>query len=369
MIANTRKLPSDAATAMMIGGAAQHRPREQPTTEFDYALMRETGIEWVRLGIRPPFTDESMTMTTAAFQAQEREIEKIAEHGLKLMGYTPFPGGDPDIGGHYPAWGGPPGSDAWLDHYETVCAWLAKRFDGVAGAWQIANEMNLPFWAGDLTTVQAVAFLQHGGSGIRRGNPGALVGFNMAGFGDVAMEMYASLLGGANAADAIDFDYIGCDGYMAPELWPEKFAQLKAISGKPIIVQEFGYASAGITLTAQQTRDHPFTSAHDRCRWRGWMRTWDDHEHTPEDQAEYVAQCMEHFIAEPRVVGVIIWRWDDAPTCWLCGRPSTTCPGTGRWGLVDDAGRPKSALDAFREGASRLKQRVAEEEVGRHSGM
>lgn len=339
---------------MMIGAAAQRRPREAATTEFDYALMRDAGIGWVRLGFRAPFADETMTATTAEFQAQEREVERIASHGLKLMAYTPFPGGDPDIGGHYPAWGGPPGGEGYLAHYEAVCAWLAERFRGVADAWQIANELNLPFWAGDLSPDQAVAFLQHGGRGVKRGHPEALVGFNMAGFGETAMAMYAQLFGPPPAADAIAFDYVGCDGYMAPDLWPDKFAQLKAITDRPIVVQEFGYASAGITLSEEQTRAHPFTDAHDRCRWLGWPHSWEDHGHTPADQAAYVARCLELFAAEPRVSGAFIWRWDDAPRCWLCGRPSSHCPGTGRWGLVDEEGRPKPALDAFRTRAARL---------------
>lgn len=343
---------------MMIGAAAQHRPREQPVVDFDYERMRDAGVEWVRLGLRPPFTDESMTTTTAAFQEQEREIERLASHGLKLMGYTPFPGGDPDIGGHYPAWGGPPGSDAYYDHYEAVCAWLGERFRDVAGAWQVANELNQSFWRGDdLTPEQAVTFLQRGGRGLRQGNPDALIGFNMAGFGEIAMTMYEALLGDGHDGDCV-FDYIGCDGYMPPDQWPEKLALQKSITDLPIIVQEFGYASAGITLTPEQTRDNPFRTASDRCRWLGWPHSWEGHGHTPEEQAEYVAACMEHFLAEPRVAGVIIWRWDDAPTCWLCGRPSHVCPGTGRWGLVDEHGQSKPALDAFRDGAARLRQRT-----------
>ncbi len=348
---------------MMIGAAAQRRPKEQQTAEFDYARMRDAGIGWVRLGLRPPFTDESMTTTTPAFQEQEREIERIAANGLKLMAYTPFPGGDPDIGGHYPAWGGPPGSDDYFDHYEAVCAWLAERFNEVAGAWQIANELNHSFWSGPLSPEQSVTFLQRGARGVKRGNPGALVGFNMAGFGEVAMSMYASLLGDAATGPATDFDYIGCDGYMAPDLWPEKFAILKSITDLPIVVQEFGYASAGITLTPEQTRANPFRDAHDRCRWLGWPHNWDGHGHTPEDQAAYVTECMEHFLAEPRVTGVIIWRWDDAPTCWLCGRPSAICPGTGRWGLVDEHGNPKPALTAFKTGAARLRERRSGKEA------
>ena len=337
---------------MMIGAAAQHRPREKHVAPFDYERMRVAGVEWVRLGIRAPFTDESMSATTAAFQEQEREIERIAAHGLKVMGFSPHPGGDPDIGGHYPAWGGPVGSQEYFDHYEAVCAWLADRFKGVVEAWQIANELNRPFWAGGLSPEQAVTYLQHGGKGVRAGHPSALIGFNMAGFDKIAMEMYATLLG-----EDDDFDYIGCDGYMPPDEWPEKLAMLKSISDKPIIVQEFGYASAGITLTPEQTRAHPFKTAHDRCRWLGWPHSWEGHGHTLKEQAEYITACMSHFLAEPRVAGVIVWRWDDAPHCWLCGRPSDVCPGTGKWGLVDEHGQPKPSLEAFRGGASLLRAR------------
>jgi hypothetical protein len=350
-------------TGMMIGAAAQRRPKEHQVADLDYALMRESGIDHVRLGIRPPFVDESMGATSAAFEEQEREIERIAQAGLKVMAFSPFPGGDADIGGQYPAWGGEPGSEAYLERYEAVCAWLAERFRGVVDAWQIANELNRPFWAGDLTPEQAIAFLQHGGRGVRRGNPEALVGFNMAGFDEIAMAMYARLL--APGPGEIAFDYIGCDGYMEPDRWPETFARLKAIGDTPIIVQEFGYASEGITLTEEQSREHPFRTARDRCRWLGWPHMWGGRPHTPETQADYIAQCMDHFTAEPRVAGVIVWRWDDAPRCWLCGRPSDTCPGTGRWGLVDEQGRPKPSLDAFRDGAARLKRRASrEEEIG-----
>lgn len=353
--------------SMVIGAAAQRRPKEQQIAALDYELMRASGIDHVRLGIRPPFTDESMTTTSAAFQEQEREIDAIARAGLKVMAFSPFPGGDADIGGRYPAWGGPAGSEAYLDHYEAVCAWLAGRFRGIVDAWQIANEMNRPFWSGGLTTEQSIAFLQRGGRGIRRGNPDAQVGFNMAGFDEIAMAMYERLL--SPGRDEIDFDYIGCDGYMEPDRWPEKFAQLAAISDKPIIVQEFGHASEGITLTEAQTRQHPFRTASDRCRWLGWPYMWDGRPHTPETQAEYIARCMEHFVAEPRVTGVIVWRWDDAPRCWLCGRPSSTCPGTGRWGLVDERGHPKPSLDAFREGAARLRARASGKEAeGRRGG-
>ncbi|MGH2558258.1 MAG: hypothetical protein ACRDJH_04270 [Thermomicrobiales bacterium] len=336
---------------MMIGAAAQSRPRENARPERDFDLMKAAGIAWVRMGFRTPFTDASMSATTPEFQAQEREVERLERHGLKVMGYSPFPGGDPDIGGHFPDWGGPMGSAAYLDFYEEVCAWLAARFQGVADAWQVANEMNRPFWNGGLPPEQGVAFLARGGRGIKRGNPGALVGVNMAGFGDVAMAMYRRLF----PNDTVEFDYIGADGYMAPEGWPEKLDQLAAITDKPIVIQEFGWASKGITLTAEQTRDHPFTSAHDRCRWRGWQRTWGDHEHTPEDQAEYIARSMEIFATDPRIIGVFVWRWNDAPRCWLCG--SEECPGTGNWGLVDVDERPKPSFYAFREGAALLRSR------------
>ena len=348
---------------MLIGVAAQHRPTERPTTPFNYDRMRDAGVTHVRLGFRVPFTDESMTTTTPEFQLQEREIDRIAASGLKVMGYTPHPGGDPDIGGGYPEWGGSLGSAGYLAHYGAVSEWLVDRFRDVADAWQISNELNADLFAGGMTPDQGIAYLEHGAEGVRRANPDALIGFNMAGFGDTAMAMYRRLLD----PGGFDWDYIGCDGYMRPDLWPEMFDRLKAISDKPIIVQEFGWASAGITLTEEQTRSIGRFSARLRCEYLGWPRDWGDHEHTPEDQAVYVAECMEQFLNEPRVAGVLFWRWDDAPVCWLCGRPSSTCPGTGRWGLVDEQGQQKPSLDAFAEGAIRLRSRAPGKEVDSRS--
>ncbi|CAA9582515.1 MAG: hypothetical protein AVDCRST_MAG88-3520, partial [uncultured Thermomicrobiales bacterium] len=265
---------------MMIGAAVQRRPREGSWSRPDYALMREAGIEWVRMGFRPPFTDATLATTTPEFGEQEREVEALARHGLRVMGYTPFPGGDPDIGGGYPAWGGPMGSEGYFAAYEEVCAWLGRRFSGVAGAWQVANELNHGDWNGGLTPDQGVEFLKRGARGLKRANPGALVGFNMAGFGEVAMGMYRALFP-PDAGGAADFDYIGADGYQAPELWPDKFAQLAAITDRPIVVQEFGYASAGATLTAEQMATIAFGSARDRCKYRAWNPTWGDRPHTP----------------------------------------------------------------------------------------
>lgn len=337
---------------MMIGAAVQHRPREGALREPDYALMREAGVEWVRMGFRPPFADATMTALAPAFEEQEREVEALARHDLKVMGYTPFPGGDPDIGGHYPAWGGPLGSDGYFAAYEEVCAWLAMRFAGIAGAWQVANELNHADWHGGLTPDQGVTFLRRGARGLKRGNPAALVGFNMAGFDEVAMAMYRQLFSG----DSADFDYLGADGYCSPDHWPEKLEQLKALTDKPLVVQEFGYASAGATLTAEQLRTIRWSGARDRCTWLAWPPSWGARAHTPEVQAEYVGRCMALFAAEPRIVGVFVWRWNDAPRCWLCGRPSEVCPGTGHWGLVDSHERPKPSFAAFQHGAALLRE-------------
>ena len=338
---------------MLIGAAVQRRPREGSQAEPDYRLMREAGIEWVRMGFRTPFTDATMQALTPEFQAQEREVEQLARHGLHVMGYTPFPGGDPDIGGHFPTWGGPLGSEGYAACYEEVCAWLANRFRGVAEAWQVANELNHSDWNGGLSLDQGVEFLTRGARGIKRANPTALVGCNMAGFDDAALYMYDRLF----PNDTVEFDYLGADGYCSPDEWPAKLDQLKAITVKPLIVQEFGYASAGDTLTAEQLRTIQWTGARDRCRWRAWPPSWGDRPHTPEVQAEYVAACMALFATEPRIAGVFVWRWNDAPRCWLCGRPSDVCPGTGHWGLVDVDERPKPAYGAFRQGAALLRAR------------
>lgn len=342
---------------MMIGASVQRRRRDGSQPERDYSLMKEAGIDRVRFGFRTPFVDAAMGDLTPEFREQEREIELLGQHGFKVMGYSPFPGGDPDIGGHFPARGGSVGSDGYLAFYEEVCAWLAKHFESVVDAWQVANEMNSPDWSGDLTSDQGVEFLRRGGRGLKRGNPDALVGVNMAGFDDAAMYMYGKLF----PNDTVDFDYVGADGYFGsyqpggPERWGEKFDQLAGITGgKPIVVQEFGYPSAGGTMTTEEQRKDVTRNRH---ILKAWPYPWDGRPRTPEDQAEYVLRCMEIFANDRRVIGVFVWRWNDGGRCWLCG--SSDCPITGNWGLVDLDERPKPAFHAFQEGAAMLRNRAS----------
>jgi hypothetical protein len=339
--------------SMLVGAAVQRRRRDHSRLERNYELMREAGIEWVRMGFRTPFTDASMATLTPEFEDQEREVALLQANGFKVMGYTPFPGGDPDIGGAFPAWGGEVGSAGYYAFYEAVCAWLAQRFQGVAPAWQVANEMNAPDWNGGLTADQGVLFLQHGGRGIKQGNPAAQIGVNMAGFNDTALYMYRQLF----TSPMVHFDYIGADGYFGsydrggPETWQAKLDQLWAIAQRPIIVQEFGYPSAGGTMTDETHRQDIQTY---RCLDRAWPYSWEDRDHTPQTQAEYIARCMALFANDKRIQGVFLWRWNDGKRCWLCGSPA--CPITGNWGLVDCDEQPKPAFYAFQQGAALLHQ-------------
>ena len=76
---------SDRTFPMLIGVAAQHRPAESPVTPFDYGLMREAGVQYVRLGFRVPFTDASMTTTTPEFQEQEQALTNITLTDLLII--------------------------------------------------------------------------------------------------------------------------------------------------------------------------------------------------------------------------------------------------------------------------------------------
>ncbi|NJM06869.1 hypothetical protein HC891_12790 [Candidatus Gracilibacteria bacterium] len=337
----------------MIGAAVQRRRRDGSRIERDYALMRAAGVEWVRMGFRTPFADATLRQLTSEFRDQEHEVELLRAHGFKLMGYTPFPGGDLDIGGGFSAWGGPMGSAGYYALYEEVCAWLAERFRDVASAWQVANELNAPDWNGGLTAEQSVTFLLQGARGVKRGNPNALVGVNMAGFDERALWMYQQLF----PNDVVALDYIGADGYFGsyneggPEHWREKLDQLHAIAGLPIVVQEFGYPSAGGTMRdPAQRREHQRF----RCVERAWPYSWEERPRDATTQAEYIERCMTIFAADPRVIGVFVWRWNDGGRCWLCGSPD--CPITGNWGLVDIDERTKPAYYAFQRGAVRLHQ-------------
>jgi len=322
-------------------------------------LLREAGIGWVRHGFGVPFADAVGGELTEQYRERKRQAEAFAAQGLRLMGVSPGPGiglREPDSKGdlqltwhtHMPEWFGPLGSDQFLRNYQAVCEWLARDLRGIVSAWQIANELDIEQFAGPLTAEQACDLIERGARGFKKTDPALVVGHNPAG-SERAYYFFDRLF---QREDAL-LDYCGVDGYFGtwqaggPANWTERVAELHELTGTPVLVNEWGFSSAGGAATDEQKR-----SGLSVCDMKTWYHTWGSG-HTPEGQAEFVAAAFDAFRSQrSALLGVFFYRWENQEKCWQCSAPD--CPAETAWGLVDLDGNPKPSFHAFKEGVGRL---------------
>ena len=310
-----------------------------PRQRFD--LMKQAGVEWLRVDAPFPF-EGNMGSVSESFRGFAQRLRDWGRQGFKVMGVTPYPcGWQVDVGEL--------GSPKFLGAYEEACRFMANELAEVVLGWQICNELNLEMFRRPLTEQQAIDYAKRGGAGVKIGNPNALVGVNMAGFGESALRMYEQLY----PNDTVELDYVGTDGYFGsweaggPENWPEKLALLHERTKKSIIVQEFGYSSSGEVMTAEEKEKQ--SNPHQLKKWRhGWREG-----HTPEIQAEYLEMAYQIFIDTPTVLGAIWYCWSDHERCWQCGAPD--CPCETAWGLADLQENPKPAYHTFAKVSEKLK--------------
>jgi len=323
----------------------------------DPALLREAGIGWVREGVPYPFVDRLGGTLSRGYEKASEMIGRYASAGIKVMASTLQPGSalwEPDASGklvsvwhnRYPKWYGALGTEDFLRNFEETARWLAKDLKGQVQAWQIANELDIGQFAGPLNPRQACELILRGARGIKKEDPGAVVGHNVAG----AHEAYFFLghLFPPGGSDLIS--YCGVDGYYgswspgSPDDWAARVRELHALTGAPVILNEWGFASAGGVLTDEERR-----SGVSVCQSRKWPYSWGKG-HTPEGQAEFITRALQALASlrdEGKLLGQFYFRWADQKTCWQCGQPG--CPAETAWGLVDLEGKPKPSYRGFQE--------------------
>jgi hypothetical protein len=117
------------------------------------------------------------------------------------------------------------------------------------------------------------------------------------------------------------------------------------LTGKPILIQEFGYSSAGEMMTPAEDRSGLYP-----CQAKKWRFSWRG-AHTPENQAAFIEESSEFFSRKSFVIGATYYSWKDAAECWQCG--ASDCPAETAWGLLDRHGRTKPSYFAFQAAARR----------------
>lgn len=325
----------------------------------DAELIKGAGIGWIRQNFSYPFVDRVGGETTEAYAEAKAQAQAWVDKGFRVMGVSPLLGiglREPSAEGQLqmvwhdrvPDYMGKPGSQTFLNNYRELCRFLAHDLHGAVHMWQIANELDIPIFAGPLNPREAGELILAGAEGLKMGDPGMIVGTNTAG-SDKAYFLYGWL----HAQGEGLIDYTGVDAYYGtwegggPEKWSDRIAELYALTQTRVLVNEWGYASAGGLLTAEERATHPYV-----CQYKKWYHAWDAG-HTPEVQAKFVQTAFKGFYDQrDKLLGLFFYRWEDQEKCWQCGAPD--CPAETAWGLVRVNQEPKPAYAAFAAGVERL---------------
>jgi hypothetical protein len=315
----------------------------------DVKRMQEAGLQWLRSeihGLNHEMAIKGEKQGEAFYEARDK-LTGLRAMGLRIMGITPGPA-------NMPASAGQPGSPEYFENYRKMCRFLGEAFRGIIDYWQAANELDIWIFRDTLTLEQSAAFLKAGLQGLRHAGKDLKIGINITLFPDKPGEVDGNTDAheGTFIAESIcrdpelDLDYIGFDSYPGSwreggaESWHEYLDALHDLTGKPIIIQEFGYSSGGDVMTADEAASGVYP-----CKIGKWRFSWHG-AHTPEVQADFITESYKIFAEKPYVIGAFYYRWQDQEICWQC--KSAGCPIETAWGLVDRQNNLKPAYHSLK---------------------
>jgi hypothetical protein len=335
----------------MLGIAA----RLPELTDRDLFLMKEAGTGWLRCGdvhfdARAFIRGEPQGQ---GFQEAKRRIERFRSEGFRIMGLTPTPR---DLKDHL----GGQGTPEYFENYRRICAFIAGEFKGLIDWWQVGNELDIWIFREQLSLAQSGEFLKQGIRGVKEAAPEAKTGINITLFPSLPGEVDGNTEAHEGVTIARDVygdpevpvDYAGIDSYPGtwrkggPDSWDEYLEGFYALTGKPIIVQEFGYSGAGEMMTPEEAASGAYP-----CELKKWRFGWREG-HTPEVQSEYIREAFKIFASKPYVLGATYYNWRDARKCWQCLDPD--CPAETAWGLLDREGEPKASYFGFKNAVAEI---------------
>ena len=359
----------------------------------NYELVKDAGIHWIRNDVPYPFESDDKTVNEA-FKAYKARCAEFRKNGINVMCVTPVPRTFLEHGHDSRT---PTGRDA----IRQVIVFILEELRDVIGGLQISNEMGLPRFTHPFTTREAADFLAIQLEALAPIKGDILVGFNCAGPSADLLHFMKPYM---KYCDYIGVDvYLGCF-YTAPGFfWIFKALNryFWAMTGKPVLVEEFGYIGGGKPKTKKEKlavlakygfrsekevraapeklveRLNPsFRNEVERLTGKDISRYFDfvfksdmrEHfytelpritmipgcPHTPEGQANFYRKILRIFHETPYVIGAIIYCWSDSEKCYVCGQ--SDCPTETRWGLVDLHEKPKPSYYAVKEFFTTIRQ-------------
>lgn len=351
----------------------------------NHEQIKGANIEWVRTDIPFPFNKDG-TVNPKYTEAKEK-CRHFHESGLKIMAITAYPANCLDAGVDSRTKEGE-------EKLRTASRFMIEDIQGYIDGLQITNEMGMPRFTVPYTLEEAIHFI---GIQLEEMHPlrkDIIIGYNSAG---PQVDLHLGLKPYHKYCDYVGLDmYLGCffslPGFfflfdiMARFLW--------TFTGKPILMQEFGYMSEGKPKTRAEKKailqGYGFASEKEAKKdivrfvenlpehfrehvkyvcennpelytdfmFRGDMTNHLYKElpaitiipgcpHTPEGQAKFYRKVLKLFYNLDFICGAIVFNYTDYDKCAYCGQ--SDCPTETRWGLVDVNGKPKPSYYAVKE--------------------
>lgn len=357
----------------------------------NYKLIREANIGWIRIDIPYPYDkDGNISVHYEGFKAR---CKGYVDNGIRVMAVTPYP--QPFIEN-----GLDPRCAENEEGIRDVARFLAKDLQGLVGAFQVTNEMGIPRFTIPLKMDEAARFIAIQLEALYPVKGDILIGYNSAG---PQADLHTKLRDYHKYCDYVGVDiYLGCF-YGAPGfmwLFDALLRYLWALTGKPVLLQEFGYIGAGAPKTKEEkkailgkygavsekdAKEHietfvenmpqhfkehvKYLAEGDPKRYTELLFNSDltnhlycelprttkipGYEHTPEGQAKFYRDILQRLYDQPYVCGSIIYCWQDSDKCYVCGQAE--CPTETVWGLTDRNGNPKPAYYAVQKAMGHIR--------------
>lgn len=357
----------------------------------DIEQIKNAGIEWVRTDIPFPFNADGTL--SESYEQYKKTSRNYQEHGIRVMAVTPYPK-------DYIAYGADIRKPEDEKKIIEIAEFLIEDIKDSVSALQVTNEMGIPHFTIPLTMDEAAKFI-----GIQlkamyplRGD--LIIGYNSA---VIQADLHTRMAPYFKYCDYVGIDiYIGCFSYLGGfmNMFTACLRYLWALTGKPIILQEFGYISGGkpkshsekqsilkgygvsseeeakqnmaafVERLPEKLGNHiKKLGNNDPSRYYSLLFRTDliNHlyrdmpvitkipgcPHTPEGQAEFYLRILPMLYKLDFLCGTIIYCYSDSEECYICGQ--SDCPIETRWGLTDCSCNPKPSYFAVKQEFAKMK--------------
>ncbi len=346
----------------------------------NYEMLRDAGLKWVRFDIPYPFNQAGEI--SGHYLAFKARAKGYTDRGFQVMAVTPYPRDYFNIGGFNPV--------EEVEKTQEIAVFLYNDLKDITGAFQVTNEMGIEGFTRPLTLEEAAVFIGIQLEALDKVTGDFPIGYNSA---EVNKKLQKLMKPYLKYCDYVGLDlYTGNQGKAEASAYAKNVKKLYRLTGKPVIMEEFGFWSEGGPKTPEQKaeilgRYGYATEAEaiadgmnfirklppqfqqrlrdnypdDEARWAQLVfekeyqhfygetaaETMENIPHTPEGQAEYFRRVMGELKKLNCLAGVIIYCCQDMEYCWACGH--AWCPFETRWGLFYLDGTPKPAYYAVKE--------------------